>query len=54
MKHCIDTQKAMDQAYSLAQDHAWNGEEKLYQRRMEQYRYYKTLHDNGILYMPNF
>ena len=54
LRHCIDVTKTMQQAYNLAQDHAWNGEQELYERRMAEYKRYKALHDGGVLYEPSF
>ena len=54
MRHCTDVTKAMQQAYNLAQDHAWNGEQKLYERRIADYKRYKALHDAGVLFEPSF
>lgn len=54
MKNFTNVERAMKQAYDLAQDLAWNGEEKAYHRMMARYKHYKALHDQGIMWEPNF
>ena len=54
MKNCRNVYEAMKQAQNLAQDHAWNGEEELYKKRIAQYQYYKALFDQGVEWDPLF